>query len=147
MDIPALARLIRHKHGTSDPRRIAKAEGVLHLREYLGKSTWGYYSNANRIPIIHTHEGLDEPTEIFTVGHEFGHHKLHPKTNTPYLKANTFFSVDKIEQQANQFAVELLIPDELLLEGFTIYQAADMCYVPQEVANLKTIPKFKRSLF
>jgi Zn-dependent peptidase ImmA (M78 family) len=147
LDIPALAKCIQKKHGTTDPRRIVKAKGILLLSEYLGKSTWGYYSNVNRIPIIHTHEGLEEPKVIFTVSHELGHHELHPKTNTPYLKANTFFSVDKIEQQANRFAVELLIPDELLLEGYTIYQAAEMCNVPPEIAHLKSIPVFTRHIY
>jgi Zn-dependent peptidase ImmA (M78 family) len=147
LGIPALAKYLREKYGTTDSRKVVKAEGVLHLREYLGKSTWGYYSNTNRIPIIHTHEELDEPQEIFTVTHEFGHHKLHPKINTPYLKANTFFTVSKIEQQANQFAVEFLIPDELLLEGFTVYQSAEMCGVPQEIAHLKSIPVFKRRIY
>ena len=41
--------------------------------------------------------------------HELGHAVLHTHANTPFLRKNTFFSVDKLEIEANTFAALLLI--------------------------------------
>ena len=51
-----------------------------------------------------------------TCAHELGHSILHPNVNPPFLRKHTLFSIDKIERQANAFAVELLLPDEFLDE-------------------------------
>ncbi|WP_240421604.1 ImmA/IrrE family metallo-endopeptidase [Paenibacillus periandrae] len=134
-------------HGTNDPFRIASMRNILVLYEYLGKSTWGYFSCVNRIPIIHLHELMKEAQSRFTCAHELAHSLLHPKVNTPYLKAHTLQSIDKVEREANQFAVELLISDELLLTGMTIYDAAVACGVPEEVAHLKSKPERKLNLW
>ena len=49
------------------------------------------------------------------------------------------FSRDKFERQANTFAVELLLPDELLreYEGYSIYHIAASYGVPEEFVELK----------
>jgi Zn-dependent peptidase ImmA (M78 family) len=66
---------------------------------------------------------------------------LHPKVNTPFLRANTLFSVDKIEIEANTFAVELLLSDEVISQyqntDMTIYNVAEMYSVPKELVHLK----------
>lgn len=41
---------------------------------------------------------------------------LHPKANAPFLRANTFFSINKLEIEANKFAVNLLVQDEAIIE-------------------------------
>ena len=41
---------------------------------------------------------------------------LHPNTSTPFLRSKTFLSVDKLEIEANTFAVNLLIPDDSIIE-------------------------------
>ena len=46
-----------------------------------------------------------------------GHAILHPNASTPFLRSKTFLSVDKLETEANTFAVNLLIPDETILEN------------------------------
>lgn len=42
--------------------------------------------------------------------------KNNKTTDSSILKRNTLFSIDKIERQANAFAVELLLPDKFLDE-------------------------------
>ena len=37
---------------------------------------------------------------------------MHPKSSTPFLLANTYQSVDRLEIEANKFAVEFLISDD-----------------------------------
>lgn len=77
----------------------------------------------------------------FVCAHELGHVVLHPNVNTPFMKAHTLFSIDKFEKEANTFAVELLMPDEIVHEYETIFAAAAACGVPTEVAILKQVER------
>ncbi|MGV3138318.1 ImmA/IrrE family metallo-endopeptidase [Brevibacillus agri] len=132
-------RLIK-QHNTNDPATIASQKNILILYEDF-KSIWGYFNISKRIPMIHVNRNLDEHLQTFVIAHELGHRILHPKVNVPFLRANTFLSVDRIEREANLFAVELLIPDDLLYEhrhtSMTIAEAAATYGVPVDVAHLK----------
>lgn len=134
-----ISQLVR-KHGTNNPFTIAAQKNILVLFEPLG-GVMGYFNTYKRIKMIHLNSCMDECEQRFTCAHELGHAILHQKVNTPFLRANTMQSIDRIEREANIFAVELLIPDKLLLEGMTIYMAASACGVPDEVADLKNKPK------
>ena len=65
---------------------------------------------------IHINQNLNEQDAKFTCAHELGHAILHPNASTPFLRSKTFLSVDKLEIEANSFAVNLLIPDETIIE-------------------------------
>jgi len=138
-----LAQLLISKYETNNPFNIIKLLDIMLMLENLGLNTWGYYTNICRIPCVHVNNRITEKKQMFTAAHELGHHFLHKGISTPFLRANTLQSIDKIERQANKFAVELLIPDKLLIEGATIYEAATICGVPQEVLHLKQVPKKK----
>lgn len=58
---------------------------------------------------------------------------------TPFLKKHTLFSIEKIERQANTFAVELLMPDEIIskYDGYTIHNIADIVGIPNGLEVLK----------
>lgn len=127
-------------HKTNDPFEIASLWSILVLREDLGK-VYGYYNTFKRIRMIHVNQLLEGNFKRFVVAHELGHGILHPKTNTLFIKQHTLFSVEKIEREANQFAVELLLPDDLLLNGYTLHEAATISGVPKEVVHLKKLPK------
>ena len=67
---------------------------------------------------------------------------MHPKANTPFLLANTYQSVDRLEIEANKFAVEFLITDETLYEYFkyqeyTIEQVARVLGYQKELIELR----------
>ncbi|RIJ64122.1 ImmA/IrrE family metallo-endopeptidase [Rummeliibacillus sp. POC4] len=96
------------KYKTNDPFQIAKEKGIVILYQDLG-NTYGYYRSYKRMPIIHINNSLDEKDQKFTCCHELAHATLHPYINTTFLKKNTFFSVDKIEVEANYFATHLLL--------------------------------------
>jgi Zn-dependent peptidase ImmA (M78 family) len=141
MRIKHLVSQLTRKHGTNNPFTIASQKNILVLFEPLG-GMMGYFNTYKRIPMIHINSDMDETNQLFTCSHELGHATLHPKVNTPFLKANTLQSIDKIEREANAFAVELMVPDELLIKGMTIYEAAAFSGVPSEVAYLKRPPKY-----
>ncbi|MBR8659576.1 MULTISPECIES: ImmA/IrrE family metallo-endopeptidase [unclassified Brevibacillus] len=130
------------KHGTNDPFEIAAQKNIVVLFEELG-SIYGYFNVYKRIPMIHINCDLNESDQLFTCAHELGHSVMHTDVNTPFLKKNTLFSVERIEREANEFAVELLMPDCVLYEyrstGMTIHEAAAIYGVPREIAHLKKL--------
>ena len=134
------ANKLMNKYKTTDPFYIAKCKGIQIIFEPLG-NIYGYYNYYKRIKMIHINERLNETLQRFTCAHELGHALLHHDINTSFLKSHTFFSTDKIEREANTFAVELLMPDEYLYEfkntNLTIYDAAARYGVPREVCDLK----------
>ena len=71
--------------------------------------------------------------------HELGHAILHPKSNTPFLRANTLYSVNKLETEANRFMALLLHPATEIQDyaqcGYTLYQIADICGLTPELVE------------
>ena len=98
------------KYSTRDPFEIAEHLGIKVMLEDLGEIS-GYYNTAYRLRMIHINCNLDDPMRAFTAAHELGHAVLHAKSNTAFLRQKTYFSIDKFELQANQFAAALLISD------------------------------------
>lgn len=126
-------RLIR-VHKTNDPYRLASNMNILVLFEELG-NVLGYFSTYKRIPIIHINCDADEQEQKFTCAHELGHRMLHPKVNTPFLKKHTFLSIDRIEREANEFAVQLLLNGSAPEEGETLEQFCGRNGVPREMTR------------
>ncbi|MFC3802844.1 ImmA/IrrE family metallo-endopeptidase [Cohnella sp. GCM10012308] len=139
MTIKQIVEKLVHKYGTRDPVRIAKGLGILIEYRHL-KGIWGYFQLVYRIPVIHVAIGLPEALALFVIAHELGHRLLHPNVSVPFLRANTFTNIGGYEREANQFAVELLIPDEMLRSGVSVYEAAAASGVPEELAELKISP-------
>lgn len=95
------------KFKTNDPFVIAKQMGIIIVYEPLG-SILGYYSKSHRTKVIHINESLPYEKQLSTCAHELGHSILHPGDNAAFLKANTLYSTEKHELEANLFVVELL---------------------------------------
>ncbi|PER31208.1 hypothetical protein CN490_11395 [Bacillus cereus] len=129
------------KHGTTNPFEIAKRKDIIVLFEDLG-NTLGFYNTYKRFKFIHINNKIDETTQRFVCAHELGHALLHPKANTPFLRNKTFFSVDRLEIEANTFAVELLLPNEMIFEyqdtNLSIQEIAEIYGIPESFARLKS---------
>ena len=141
MQIENTVRRLVRLHQNNDPFKLAEACGIVVVRENLG-TIRGYYAKSYRGKVIHINDRLSEVDARFTCAHELGHAVLHPNSNTPFLRGNTLFSVNKLERQANLFAVCLLCPDELIEEGkamgYTISQIASQSGVPEEMLLWRT---------
>lgn len=141
MEIKEYVLKIVEKHGTTNPFEIAKRKNIIVLFEDLG-NTLGFYNTYKRFKFIHINNKIDEITQRFVCAHELGHAVLHPKANTRFLRNQTFFSVDRLEIEANTFAVELLLTDEMVSAyedtHLSIQEVAEIHGVPGGFARLKT---------
>ncbi|MCU4771699.1 ImmA/IrrE family metallo-endopeptidase [Bacillus cereus] len=141
MKIKDYVMKIVKKHGTTNPFEIAKRKDIIVLFEDLG-NTLGFYNTYKRFKFIHINNKINETTQQFVCAHELGHAVLHPKANTPFLRNQTFFSVDRLEIEANTFAVELLLTDEMISAykdtRLSIQEIAEVHGIPGGFARLKT---------
>lgn len=132
------------KYGTNNAFTLSERAGIDVCIEDLGKNVWGYYARFNRVPQIHINIRLDDNQKLFAAGHELGHKFLHPSLNTPFLRKNTLFCVDKLEREANQFSIQLLIGHSSPFEGETTYEFLLRCGLPYELHSLYK-PSHERS--
>ena len=123
---------IARKYKTNNPFAIAKLKGIVLLYADLGE-TLGFYFYDSRIKFININNRLDEDLQRFVCAHELGHAVLHPKSNTPFLKRQTLFSTDKIEREANEFAVHLLLYDKNLEDYETRFDVLRENGIPLEM--------------
>lgn len=135
MKIKSIVDKLKRKYGTSNPFELAKCLNIIILHEELGEIK-GYYNKFARQKFIHLNVNLEDNEMSFTCAHELGHAVIHPSSNTPFLKENTLFSLNKLEMEANQFSVDLILDDEeiknLLEEHF---------YTADTLSNLYGIDK------
>ena len=111
LDIRREVAYLKRYYKTNDPFEIIRAKNILLLYEELG-GIRGYYNLILRQKQIHINCNLEGIQKTYTATHELGHARMHPKSSTPFLLANTYQSVDRLEIEANKFAVEFLISDD-----------------------------------
>lgn len=138
MDIKRICTKIMRRYGTNNPFTLADKMNIIVRYDNLG-STWGFFFTYKRTKIININSAISEELQRFTCAHELGHTLLHKDISTPFLKVHTLFSIDKIERQANTFAVELLMPDELIrqYEGLPLSDISYTLGIPLGMEVLK----------
>lgn len=135
MTIKETAERLCKRHHSRNPFELCQALNIIVLYEPPG-TVRGYYSKSHRFRVIHINENLSENQQLFTCAHELGHAVLHPNANTPFLREHTLFSVDKLEVQANRFAVCLTYPSDYLMQEFdgcTVLQIAQALRLPADL--------------
>jgi Zn-dependent peptidase ImmA (M78 family) len=129
-----------NKYNTNDPFELASMMNIHVLFLNLHEEINGFYKYDRRNKYIVINSNLYDEDQRFVCSHELGHAHLHPRSNTPFLRKNTLFSIDKLEVEANTFAIELLIPNDIRLEfhntNISIYELTQMCGIPNELAYL-----------
>lgn len=81
----------------------------------------------------------DSPMFKVIVAHELGHALLHRKENCAFIKNHTLLLTSGIEKEANIFAAQLLISDDMLAEyiGCTKDKFCKCTGYPTELINLR----------
>lgn len=139
-NIKQLVTYYKRKFETSDPFRIAKS---LHIEIIIGDigSREGCYMYLKRHKCIFLNENLDECEKNFVMAHELGHAIMHPRENCYFIRNKTFLINSKTENEANKFAIELLLSDDVLIEyaeyGYTKEQISRLTGYHEKLIELK----------
>ncbi len=114
-DIKHLIAHYTKKFNTRSPFEIADS---LNIQVQIGPlgSRCGCYMFLKNHRCIFLNENLPEHELRLVMAHELGHAIMHRKENCYFIRNKTLLLNSKNELEANQFAAELLIPDEILLE-------------------------------
>lgn len=114
-DIKKFVNYITKKFYTTNPTELCQSFGIELLKDYLQpikdylQPIKGYYTKSNRIKIITIDYDLDEKEKDIVISHELGHALLHKDISTTFFHKFTKFSTDKIENEANIFAMYLTL--------------------------------------
>lgn len=136
-------RLIRYYErliGSRDPMIIAKSIGIGIAIVPLGNIDGNYkLIKRKRWIFINDSIPIDSPSFRVIMAHELGHALLHRKENCAFIKRKTLLLTTGIEREANNFAAQLLIADELLqsFSGHTTEQFCDCTGYPKELIELR----------
>lgn len=140
LDIKSGVKDLIKIHGSNNPFKIAQERKIELIYEDL-EEIYGYYHYSRRVQLIHINYNLDETSQRFVCAHELGHAIQHPKQNTAYLSKHTLFSTNKLENEANTFAVELLAQDADLFEymqaGYNLEQISRILGIPNQFMKFK----------
>lgn len=138
MNIREIVEATIRKYNTRSPYELADLTGIKIVRCELG-AIRGYYFKKFRFKQILLNCNLEHNDEKFVLAHEIGHSIMHPDTNTNFWKEHTVLSTQRLEIEANKFAVELLIPNEVILENwqYTTSQLARLTGYTEELIKLR----------
>lgn len=139
-DIKQLVTYYVRKFNTRNPYELAKC---LHVQIQIGQlgSQAGCYMFLKNHKCIFLNEDLDESEMRLVLAHELGHAIMHRKENCYFIRNKTLMLTSKIEIEANTFAAELLIPDELIFEhpDMPADQLARLAGYNEKIMNFKRL--------
>ena len=139
LDIKKIVNQLKNKYLTSNPFEIAQCMNILIIIQPLGRLAGCYmYKRRNRVIFLNS----DIENEYFmreVMAHELGHAVMHRTQNCYFIQNKTYLLNSKIEKQANEFAADLLLPDNIFYEyqGYTIEQLSIITGYSKELVSLK----------
>ena len=138
-DIKKIVDRYVRKYNTRNPFELADCLGVQVMIGNLGSRS-GCYMFLKNHKCIFLNENLSESEMQVVMAHELGHAILHRKENCYFIRNKTFLLTSKNEIEANTFAAELLIPDEVLLENrnYTIRQLSRLLGYHEKFVELRS---------
>lgn len=137
-DIKKLANSLAKKYQSRNPFEIIQGMNVILVFAPL-IDVRGFYQYFQRNNIIYIDEYLPEHEQKFVCAHELGHMILHRKENTVFMDTRTYLKTTPHEAEANKFAMELLLPNEIILESWqcTISQLSRLTGYNEKLIKLR----------
>ena len=138
MDIKKEADSLAKKYQSRNPFEIIKGMNIIFVSVPL-IGVRGFYQYFQRNNIIYIDENLPYHEKKFVCAHELGHMVLHKKSNAVFMDSRTFLNTSLYEREANTFAVNLLIDNDMLYEHreFTIEQLSRLWGYHKELIELR----------
>ena len=138
MNISSKVKSLVRKYGTRNPFEIIKSMNVI-VVFYPLEGVKGFYQYFQRNNIIYIDERLQDHEKLFVCAHELGHMLMHKKANAIFMDSRTQLNTDKYETEADQFAMNLLISDEMIEErlDFTTSQFSRVSGYERKLIELR----------
>lgn len=138
MDIRKKVDALVRTYQTRNPFEMIKGMNVILVSCPLD-GVRGFYQYFQRNNIIYIDESLTETEQMFVCAHEMGHMFLHKKSNAVYMDSRTYLNTNRFENEANLFAMELLVSDEFLADHkqFTTEQISRMLGYHENLIKLR----------
>lgn len=138
MDIRKKVDALVRTYQTRNPFEMIKGMNVILVNCPLD-GVRGFYQYFQRNNIIYIDESLTETEQMFVCAHEMGHMFLHKKSNAVYMDSRTYLNTNRFENEANLFAMELLVSDEFLADHkqFTTEQISRMLGYHESLIKLR----------
>lgn len=126
-------------YSTRDVYELLNNLEVTLIRKELFKNEKGrFFRDMFGNETIFISNNLSEEEEKIVIAHELGHLILHTDLNTSFYTENHLINKNKLEMEANKFAAELLISDDVeIYEDETISHLACRLNVSEELIKLK----------
>lgn len=139
-NIKKIALHLIKKCNTQNPFKIADDLKIEYIIGPMGQYS-GCYLYLKRHRCIFINEDLPENDRHFVMAHELGHAILHRAENCYFIRNKTLLSTECFEREANIFAAELLILDELIYENpcMTKSQIARLAGYDEKIMDFKKI--------
>lgn len=129
------------QYETSNPFELCQCLEIKVFFEDLGKKINGYFQRtADSFEIIHINSNLDFYMQRYICAHELGHAILQPDISISFFIEHPLMIKSKYEIQADKFAAELLISNNVNLcdiENMNIEQLSSYFKVPEKLLRLK----------
>lgn len=140
MNIKKQANKLARFFQSRDPFEIIRGLNVI-LVYYPLDGVRGFYQFFQRNNIIYLDERLSDQDKRFVLAHELGHMYLHKKANAIFMDTRTQFVTSRYEIEADRFAMELLLSDDMIQEyiesGYSMEQIARVTGYQQRLIKLR----------
>ena len=139
-DVKRLVAYYVKKYETRNPFKLAEYLNVFVHVGPLG-SRAGCYMFLKNHKCIFLNEDLNEQERMLVMAHELAHSIMHRKENCYFIRNKTLLLTSEIETEANMFAAELLIPDDLIYEnpGMSKSQIARLAGYDERIMEFKSL--------
>lgn len=138
MEIKKLTDSLVRKYRTRDPFEIIRGMNAILIFAPL-VDTRAFYQYFQRNNIIYIDDSLSRHEQAFECAHEMGHMLMHKKMNTIFMDTRTGFNTDRFENEADAFAVNLLIGDDVMHEckGYTVGEISRILGYEERLVKLR----------
>lgn len=128
-------------YGTRDIYKLLELLDVSLIRkDFKTKIKGRFLRNIFDDEFIFVSNKLSKEEERIVIAHELGHLILHTDLSTSYYTENHLLVKNKYEIEANKFAAELIIPDDVdfsMYDSITVKQLGCLLEVPEKLIELK----------